>query len=45
VLKIVILKEDEVINSNHITYGQLLKISVLVGFLCFGAPRNFCLSL
>ena len=36
---------DEAVLCNHSTNGQLLRTSVLTGWLCFGAPWNFCLSL
>ena len=36
---------DEVMICNHSTNGQLLKTSVLTGFLCCGVLWNFFLSL
>ena len=36
---------DEAGPCNHSINSQLLRTSVLTGRLCFGALRNFCLSL
>ena len=44
-LKNVNLQADEAILSNHSINGNLLMTSVLNERLCFGALRNFCLSL
>ena len=45
VLKKVNNQAGEAVLFNHCINGQLLRTSVLTGWLCFGALWNFCLSL